>query len=219
MPRLEGIIFDLDGTLVDSKRDIAQSIVHVVKTKREIAVREEAVYPYIGGSLRQTLRELGGHPSEEVLDEMVEDYKRHYFSRCDLLSRPFPGVIETLDKLSNYRKAVATAKLAFMAEEVLRRHGLIRYFDAVVGSDSMPLKPAPDVIIAATEAMGANPKNTLVVGDTEKDIFAAKSAGALTCAVTYGIRSKRELAECAADFMIDSFSDIIEKIRAIEALF
>ena len=216
MSKLEGIIFDLDGTLVDSKRDIGQSIAYVIKEELKITIREESVYPYIGGSLRQTLKELSNNPSEDALNRMVEEYKKYYFTRCDLLSRPFPDVPETLEKLNGYKKAVATSKLKFMANEVLKRLGIIRFFDAIIGGDFLPLKPAPDTIIAAAKAIEADPKKVLVVGDTEKDILAAKNAGSKVCVVTYGIKTGCELAKFSPDFMIDKFRDILKVVEEIE---
>lgn len=216
MSKLGGIIFDLDGTLVDSKRDIGQSIAYVMKKELGITIPEESVYPYIGGGLRQMLKEIAQNPPEDVLNRMVEEYKKYYFTRCDLLSRPFPDVPETLENLSNYKKAVVTSKLAFMAEEVLRRMELLRFFDAIIGSDSLPLKPAPDSIIAATNAINADPKRILVVGDTEKDILAAKSAGSKICVVTYGIKTRHELEAYFPDFTIDRFRDILKIVEKIE---
>ena len=203
------LIFDLDGTLVDSRRDIAIGVNHALGAVAGLAVPEARVFPHIGGSLRGTFADLAPGLADASYDAMVEAYKAFYFDHCAVHTRPYPGVIETLAKLAGAPKAVATTKRTFMARRVTEVLGLAPLVDLVQGTDDgTPIKPAPDLFLQVMERFAARPGKTLVVGDTVHDVRAGKAAGCFTVAVTYGIGARDALAAAGPDRLIDSFPEI-----------
>ena len=143
MDKFSLIIFDLDGTLVDSRRDIATSVNHAIQAVVGNPVPEEQVFPYIGEGLARTFRELTGEKDPALLARMEEEYKSHFFDHCDVHSKVYPGVLETLAKLTGFQKALATTKRTFMARRVAGVMGFLEYMDHIQGSDDIALKPDP----------------------------------------------------------------------------
>jgi len=210
MRRFGLVIFDLDGTLVDSRADIAAAVNHAIGVVAGKGVLDEAVYPYIGEGLKYTFGELTGLTDGDRIARMVDEYKRFFYDHCDVHSRVYPGVAETLKAMGRFHRAVATTKMTFMARRVVNAMGLLEYLDHVQGSDEIPLKPDPTLFRLVIERFGEDPARTLVVGDTEKDVLAGIEAGCVTAAVTYGIRSAGDLESYGPDYMVDAFPDLLE---------
>ena len=210
-------IFDLDGTLIDSRRDIAAGVNHAISGHAGFSVAERRIHPHIGAGLRGTFTDLVPGAAPETIDAMVAAYKEFYFENCDVHTRVYPGVLETLAALDSAPRAIATSKRSFMARRVAERFGLDRLFDLIRGTDEgTPLKPAPDLLVGIMEHFGARPERTLTVGDTDHDVLAGKAAGCRTVAVTYGIRSREELKACRPDALIDSFPELAAVLATLE---
>ena len=207
----EAIIFDLDGTLVDTAPDVWRSANH---TLRRMGLREI--------TLEEAQRSIGPGPDnfarivlpEEQLgrfDEFISLFRQHYADHCLDNTRPFPGVIELLQRLDFIRKAVASNKPRIYTEKILDQLGLAPFFDTVVGpEDVQRVKPEPDMLLLAAERLGAEPARTLMVGDTDNDILAARRAGMPVCAVTYGYAPKSVLLVLRPDYVIDSPLELLE---------
>jgi HAD superfamily hydrolase (TIGR01509 family) len=203
------LLLDLDGTLVDSRRDIATAVNRALAEVAGISVPEARIVPHIGGSLRGTFVDLAPGRADADHDAMVEAYKAFYFDHCADHSRPYPGVIETLGALAGVTKAIATTKRTFMALRVAEALGLAPLVDLVQGTDDgTPIKPAPDLFLSLIERFGARPARTLAVGDTVHDVGAGKAAGCVTVAVTYGIGTRNALAAAGPDRLVDSFAEV-----------
>jgi phosphoglycolate phosphatase-like HAD superfamily hydrolase len=116
--------------------------------------------------------------------------------------------------LSTFTLGVVTTKESEGAEIVLRRLALIPFFRHIQGgSPGLRFKPAPDTILAALAALHCAPPDALMVGDTPADILAGKAAGTKTCAVTYGFGRRETLLQCAPDYVIDSFGELVDLVR------
>jgi phosphoglycolate phosphatase-like HAD superfamily hydrolase len=116
--------------------------------------------------------------------------------------------------LTSFTLGVVTTKESEQAEIVLRRVALISFFQHIQGgSPGLRLKPAPDTILAALAALHCAPPHALMVGDTPADILAGKAAGTRTCAVTYGFGTREVLLQCAPDYVIDSFGELVGLLR------
>ena len=208
------LIFDLDGTLIDSRADIAAGINHALAAHDAAPADEAAVYPYIGTSLEATFSGLAPGLSDAAYAAMVVTYKAYYFDHCDVHTRPYPGVDTTLAKMNGTPKAIGTTKRTFMARRVTERLGIAGHFDLVQGTDEgVPLKPAPDLFLGILAHFGAEAHRTLVVGDTDHDMLAGRAAGCVTAGVTYGIRSRGELAACEPDHLVDRFADLLALVQ------
>lgn len=210
------ILCDLDGTLVDSRLDIALAFQHAWRTVvGGTPPSVGAIAQHIGKPLAEMLHELGGGPSSPRLSAFLTAYRAAYARQNACLSQPYPGVIATLRTLSSFALGIVTTKEPEQAAMVVRRLGLAPFFRHIQGgAPGLRLKPAPDAILAALAALHGAPSHTLMVGDTPADILAGKAAGTTTCAVTYGFAKREALLPCAPDYVIDSFGELVPLLRA-----
>jgi HAD superfamily hydrolase (TIGR01509 family) len=204
------ILCDLDGTLVDSRRDIAVAFRHAWRTVLSSAPPSAAaIARHIGKPLAGMAHALGGVLSPAQLDVFLATYRAMYATQDARLSRLYPGVIDTLEALSPFTLGVVTTKEQGQAEIVLRRLALAPFFRHIQGGTAgLRLKPAPDTIFAALATLRREPSQTLMVGDTPDDILAGKAAGTLTCAVTYGFGGREALLQCGPDYVIEAFGEL-----------
>ena len=209
------ILCDLDGTLVDSQRDIAVAFQHAWRTViGGIRPSATAIANHIGKPLPEMVSELGGMLSPSPLGTFMTTYRGKYARQDARLTRLYPGVILTLQALSTFNLGVVTTKESGQAEIVMRRLGIIPFFEHIQGGDpGLGLKPAPDTIFAALAALRSAPQQTLMVGDTPADILAGKAAHTKTCAVTYGFGTRELLLQCAPDYVIDTFAGLLDLVR------
>jgi phosphoglycolate phosphatase len=209
------ILCDLDGTLVDSRRDIAVAFQHVWRTViGGTPPSATAIAQHIGKPIVEMVSALGVMLSPPLLSTFLTAY-RHTYARQEVrLTQPYPGVIATLQALSSFTLGIVTTKEHRQAEIVLRRLALSPFFQHIQGgTPDLSLKPAPDTVLAALAALHCAPSHAMMVGDTPADIVAGKAAGATTCAVTYGFGTREALLACAPDYMIDTFSELVPLVR------
>jgi phosphoglycolate phosphatase len=208
------IIFDLDGTLVDSKRDIAGAQLWVLHQLGVDSYQLEDIFPLIGKPLADTFTKLLPPDLHHRIDEAAELYKTYYPPRALETTILFPHVRETLDAIraKGIRLATATTKLTPGTRRVLTHFDIDGYFDQIQGSDNIPFKPDPFIINKILEDQSWERSNTLMVGDTDNDIHAGKRAGIATCGVTYGSLSKEQMLHLDPDFLIDSFPELLSYI-------
>jgi phosphoglycolate phosphatase len=209
------ILCDLDGTLVDSRLDIAMAFQQAWRTViGGTPPGATAIAQHIGKPLAEMLRELVGLLSPPLVSAFLTVYRRTYAGQETCLTRPYPGVITTLQALSTFILGIVTTKEPEQAQIVLRRLGLSPFFQHIQGSTpGLRLKPAPDTLLAALAVLHCAPSHALMVGDTPADILAGKAAGVMTCAVTYGFGSREALLQCAPDYVIDTFDELVTLVR------
>lgn len=209
--RLSGVaavIFDLDGTLVDSRADIAAAVNRGLRAVGAGERRDEEIHVLIGEPLVAIFEKLLGERAAGRAEEAARAFRAHYFDHCADRSRLYPGVAECLDALAGIPLAVATAKMTYMAKEVVRRLGIAGRFAVVQGSDGIPHKPHPAVLELAVRALGVEAKACWMVGDTPLDILAGRAAGMRTAAVTYGIGTEAALCAAAPDLVVGDPRDL-----------
>ncbi len=208
------VVFDLDGTLVDSIGEILESFSATARAFG-LPFEEAAVRALIGRPLRETFRRL--YPGEDP-DPLVAFYREHHLAHLGERARPYPGVERVLGELraAGFPLAVATTKRTATARRLLLRVGLFSFFDHVQGTDGgMAPKPAPDVVVAAARAAGGRPG--WMVGDTALDLRAGRAAGARVYAVTWGAGSPEALAALAPDRLeptLDALPEALGLARA-----
>lgn len=209
---ITNVIFDVDGTLVDSKRDIAAAQHWVLEQLGVHSYAPEDLYPLIGKPLTVTFATLLPPSLHHRIAEASELYKHRYPPRALETTTLFPGVRETLEALhsSGINLATATTKLSAGTHRVLTHFGIAEYFTQIQGSDDMPFKPDPFIITKILTDQGWERTNTLMVGDTDNDIEAGKRAGVRTCGVTYGSLSGEQIRQLKPDFVIDSLPELLD---------
>lgn len=206
--RFELVIFDLDGTLVDSSPDIRNAINHAIQPFGALPVSLQEAQALVGEGATRLMEKIVEIralpvPASEILPGFLAYYEEHLLDETLV----YPGVIEALEALGNIRKAVVTNKHRYLSFRTLEEFGLARYFDLVVGSDTTPeKKPSPVPIRYALDAFGIQPEHAVIVGDSTYDVEAGKNAGIATVAVTYGYRPAELLKD--ADALIDSMIDL-----------
>jgi len=208
---IKNIIFDLDGTLVDSKRDIAAAQHWVLGQMGIHSYKPEELYPLIGKPLSETFAMLLPADLHERIPEATELYKIYYPPRALETTTLFPGVRETLETLrtKGFRLATATTKLSAGTRRVLTHFAIAEHFDQIQGSDNIPYKPDPFIITKILEEQSWEKSESLMVGDTDNDIMAGKRASILTCGVTYGSLTREQMEQLNPDIIIHSLPELL----------
>ena len=198
-------IFDVDGTLVDSARDICGAMQEVLAARGHTSVTDAWLRRYIGRHLLDMFYDLGFEDPE--IQPMIDHYRRIYPLRRNAMTSVFPGVPEALGSLSG-RKSTATIKSTKNTRIVLEQFGLLRHFDHVQGTDGFPAKPEPDVLFKSLELFGASPEECLFVGDSAADMEAGRRAGVQTCGVRYGYGDAEEMARWEPDYWVEDLREL-----------
>jgi phosphoglycolate phosphatase len=205
---LKLIIFDLDGTLVDTAEDITNALNYAVKPLgvEPLGVRDTTAL--VGEGITRLIEKLLGSRyaalGAEVQGRFLEHYSEHLADRSSL----YPNVRETLEGLGGLKKAVISNKRENLSRRLLEALDINRHFALVVGSDTVSeRKPSAMPILHVLSALGAGAGESLMVGDSTYDIEAGKRAGLRTVAVTYGYRDRSVLRD--ADHMIEDMSELI----------
>jgi len=214
MRSIDLLIFDLDGTLVNTLEDITHSVNFTLGRLGRPLLHLDTVRQYVGDGLEMLLtRALGGHTG--LLEEAKGIYTVHQSRNLVVNSRLYPGVRETLDHFRCIPMAVVTNKTLEFSEPLLEQLGIRRYFRMIIGADSgLPLKPAPDAFLSIMKRLAVPKERAAVVGDGTTDILAGRAAGITTCSVTYGFRSEEELRKAGPDHVIREFSELKHLFRA-----
>lgn len=208
---LKLIIFDLDGTLVDSSRDITNALNHAIEFYGFKPFTVEDIIKMVGEGLTRLVEKILGENNASIKDNVLERFINYYTEHLTDFTRPYPGIRETLEKLSRYKKAVISNKRELLSKKLLEELGLLKFFDIVLGSDSVSeRKPSPEPVRKVLEILKIKPDEALIVGDSDLDIKAGREAGVSTVAVTYGYRDRELLKD--ADFLIDNINQLLPLI-------
>src|SRR5271170_5023800 len=211
-PRLgsvRALIFDLDGTLIDSKQDLIHSVNAMLRELGRGELAPETISGYIGhGAPRLVARALGNDCTEEERQRALAFFLSYYEEHRMDTTCAYPGVAETLEKLASMPMAVLTNKPVRISVRILDAMGLSRYFRAIYGGNSFETKK-PDPLGASTilRELGVEPRETLLVGDSEVDVQTARNAGTLAAAVDYGF-GVHDRGAYPADIYLERFNDL-----------
>lgn len=206
IPKFRAYLFDVDGTLVDSARDICGTIQQVLHASGRTDISDDLLRRYIGRHLFDLFADLGYPP--DAMDQMLVDYRTIYTSGGHLNTSVYPGVSEMLAQLGGL-KSTATTKGTPTTRVILEKFDLIKYFNHVQGTDGFPAKPEPDVILKSLDIFEILPSDCLMVGDSPADMEAGRRAGVQTCAVRYGYGDLNAMAAFQPDFWIDHPSELV----------
>ncbi|MBI5238540.1 MAG: HAD-IA family hydrolase [Deltaproteobacteria bacterium] len=208
----ELIIFDLDGTLIDSSADIAWAanrtlVSYGLNERSEADIRDN-----IGWGVKPLLERLMPGLGPEHITSARERFLEFYWGHLTVGTRVFEGVEETLKRLKGMDKklAVVTNKPAFFARRLLEELGISVYFDRVAGGDSFQnKKPHPEPLEKVIEGIGIPKDKSAFVGDSAIDCETGKKAGVFTIGVSYGFKAGATIEEIGFDVVIDRFSDLL----------
>ena len=209
------IVFDFDGTTVDSFADMEVAITHAATTagalKADDSLTERVrALLRIGKDLHYTFGHLVPANQPERVYACVAVYREYYMENCANFTQPFPGMVELLTDLraAGCKLAVATTKYQQTIERVAERLGLTAYFDLLQGVDGFPSKPDPHILRLVMQKMGMMPADTLMIGDTDNDILCAQGARVPVCAVNWGHGNDKELASFQPDYLVHTIAEL-----------
>ncbi|MCP9233068.1 phosphoglycolate phosphatase [Mesorhizobium sp. LMG 17147] len=218
----KAVLFDLDGTLVDSAPDITAAVNELLAGRDLPPLRLDQIKSMIGGGIRKLVERafaasgtpLLGSALDEANRVMAPIYRRHLTGRTRLM----PGVREVLTHLhlSGIAMGVVTNKPQLAAREILLHFGLTDYLGAIVGGDAVTyLKPAPDALLLALDQLQVEPRDTLMVGDSSADMAAARAAG-MAVILLRGGYSQIPVEELGADLVCDSLFDLPSAMQTLQ---
>ncbi|MDI3280987.1 MAG: HAD-IA family hydrolase [Bacillota bacterium] len=208
MPRFSTVLFDLDGTLIDTNELILRSFAYTSQVHLGRPWTKEELLPHFGLPLREQLQLLAPGRVEELLTT----YSRFNEVEHDRLARPVPQARRVLSALqrSGIKLGVVTSKRRHLAERALRHFRLWPYFQAVVCcEDTERHKPYPEPVLLALERLEARAADTLFLGDTPCDLLAGKAAGVQTAAVSWSLLPREQLATWEPDFWLSRLTDLL----------
>ncbi|HET9481955.1 MAG TPA: HAD-IA family hydrolase [Candidatus Polarisedimenticolia bacterium] len=209
---VRGLVFDLDGTLIDSYEAIGESLNHALSTMGYEELPADRVRSLVGRGLEILIRQATGGGDDVTVARGVALFRQRYDRICESRTRLLPGVLGTLETLSarGYPMAVATNKPSYFARRILDALGAGRAIELVVGPDLVAHpKPHPEMLLAALDRLRVPPADALYVGDMEIDIQTARAAGVRVVVVPTGSRGAAELALSGADRMLPRFSALL----------
>ncbi|MFQ5534402.1 MAG: phosphoglycolate phosphatase [Sphingomonadales bacterium] len=214
MARQDAIIFDLDGTLVDTAPDLTKALNHVLKSLGRDDVRENQVRHMVGLGGRKLLEcglaITGETPAASDIDALLARFLEYYSQNLSVFSTVFPGAIEILTELQDQgvKLGICTNKPIAFSHRLVHALGLGDFFPVILGSDSVKRrKPDPDHLWQTIDQLGASRARSVMVGDSENDVRTAKAARVPVVAVTFGY-SHIAPEKLGADAIISDFHDL-----------
>ena len=212
LKKYKNILFDLDGTLIDTGEGIINSIFYCIKEKNLKKISLEEAKLFVGPPLMESFIRVF-HLTEEEARECVKTFRIYYSKYGKLECSPYPYIKEVLETLlqRGYRLFVATSKPTVFAEEILLHFDLAKYFSDIVGSnlDNSRSKKV-DIINYVIDNYNLKREDTLMIGDKDSDIFGAQKSGINSLGVLYGYGSLEEIKNACPTLMADNVEDIIK---------
>jgi len=211
--KLTTILFDLDGTLINTNELIIQSFLHTLHEYFPGQYSRNDVLPFMGPTLVETFGEI--HP--DAVDEMVASYRAFNLTNHDALVTEFEGVLETIVALKEkgYKMGIVTSKMFDVVLKGLKLTKLDPYFEVIVALDHVEkAKPDPGPIQLAMEKLQSSPEETLMVGDNHHDIVGGKNAGVRTAGVAWSIKGREYLESFKPDYILTNMKDLLAILEA-----
>lgn len=216
------VLFDLDGTLIDSVPDLAYCVDEMMKQLGMPVRGEDAVRDWVGNGVqrlteRALINSVEGMPDQDLMDKAYPIFLELYAENTSKRSRVYDGVIEGIEWMleQGYRIACVTNKAEAFTIPLLKDKGLHDYFEFIVSGDTCAeKKPHPMPLLHAAKLMGVEPENALMVGDSRSDVKAARAAGFHIFCMTYGYNHGEDIRDYNPDVIMDSFAEFPNYIEA-----
>ncbi len=215
------IIFDLDGTLVDSAPDLSATLNHLLRKNNRPEIPPEKIRQMVGKAAKALIQkgfsQSGTMPSEMELTKLFNEFIDYYYHNIAVETKIFPSLIQVLEELKscNIPLGICTNKTLKLSEKLLKELKLFDYFSAITGSDSFKyMKPDPRHILSTLDIIKADPKKAIMVGDSSNDIIAAQRAGIASIGVTFGYTDKH-ISKYKPTKVIDHYDNFISAANLI----
>jgi phosphoglycolate phosphatase len=210
-PSYSTILFDLDGTLIDSTVDIASAANHARNQLNLPSLPVETIRSYIGDGVRALLERSLSTQDPKILDEAIELWWAHYRIHCLDTTRLYPGILEVLQSFhdNGVKMGIVTNKPLAASEIILSGLKIRELLQTVVGGDSTPnRKPHPEPLHFAVSQTGSPATQVLMVGDSSNDTLAAKDGGYASCGILWGIGDEASVRTAKPDYLISKPAEL-----------
>ena len=211
------IIFDFDGTLGDTRRNIVTTMQMTIAELHLPNRSEEECAATIGLPLAKCFKTLFPDIQEELIPRCAETYRRFFNENLKTIQpEAFPGIVETLSVLHQigFTLTIASSRSRNSLMELTRNMGIADYISYILGADDVKeAKPKPEPVLKTLADMHYDASQTLVVGDMAVDVLMGANAGAKTCGVTWGNGTRDELVQAGADYIIDNIEELIGIVK------
>ncbi|NKB80939.1 MAG: HAD-IA family hydrolase [Nitrospirales bacterium] len=208
------LIFDFDGTLIDSKVDIATSV-NLTLTELGLPCRSpEEIFSFVGDGVKRLLRLSVGEDNLTLYEQALRAFRGHYIAHCVDTTKFYPGIDAVMHHFSDHVKAIATNKSLDYTLRILE--GLGRRDDFAVvecPQDSTELKPDPAMLLKILHTLDVQPEQAVLIGDSTNDVRAAQAAGVKACAVGYGYGNRDKVAALKPDFFCERPEELMALFR------
>ncbi len=215
MMKYKAVIFDLDGTILDTLEDLANSVNFALSNNNLPTRSLQEVRSFVGNGIRLLIeRSVPLNTTESVTDKVFCDFKENYRQNSSRNTKPYSGIIDVLNELKaeGLLLAVVSNKADFAVQTLMTDYfnGIFNY--AVGEKEGVLRKPAPDSVFSAAEFLGVDLKECLYVGDSDVDIETSRNADVKCMCVTWGFRDKDYLNSLNPDYLVDTPNQILEYI-------
>ncbi|OGW54212.1 MAG: hypothetical protein A2Y81_10985 [Nitrospirae bacterium RBG_13_43_8] len=208
------IMFDLDGTLVDTAQDITNALNFALEPYDIKILTVEDTIKLIGEGVSRLVEKVLPVEKMHLKSDFIRRFLEYYSEHLTNNSKEYPHIRETLENLTNLRKAVISNKREDLSKRLLEKLGLSEYFDLIIGSDTASeRKPSAVPVLYVINKLGVSIEESIIVGDSNYDIEAGRKAGVKTVAVTYGYRHRESLTE--ADYIIDDIRELVPLVQKL----
>ena len=215
MKKYKAIIFDLDGTLLDTLKDLQEGTNYALRVNGMPERTLDEIRRFVGSGARKLIeRVIPGCEKEGVYEKVMGDFAFYYKEHCKDNTAPYPGIMELLKELKRrgYALGVVSNKPDFAVQELIPEY-FPDIFSSVTGErQGVAKKPAPDLIWEAMKKLNASKEESVYIGDSEVDIEAAKNAGLPCISVAWGFKGREFLKEHNAEMIVDAPEEILELV-------
>lgn len=213
--KYDTIVFDLDGTLLDTLKDLTNCVNYALRQGGFPEREEREIRSFLGNGIRRLMElSVPENLPEEEFESVFRIFREYYTEHCRIYTRPYDGIMELLHGLKEkgYRMAIVSNKLDEAVQE-LNRDFFADYMTAVIGqTDGMAKKPAPDGVLAVLKQLGGS-KSALYVGDSEVDFETAVNSGLDCVLVSWGFRDRDRLEKFPASALIDQPEQLLSWLQ------
>lgn len=208
------IFFDVDGTLVDARKDIANAMNFALKSMGKKTLPDETIVSYVGTGVKYLIKNSLDTDDPEAIDRGTKLYTEYYIAHAADEARLYPNAVDILEYFKGKRKFILTNRYTAFTEPVLKGLGIRGYFEEIIaGDDEACIKPSACMLDRVVPRLRIDKERSLIVGDMDVDIMIGKNAGVRTCWVTHGLGKIEEIKHLKPDYIIEDLIELKEIVK------
>jgi phosphoglycolate phosphatase len=208
--KIDLLIFDLDGTLIESKWDIATAVNLTLGDLGLPRRPQEEIFSFVGDGIKRLLRLAVGEENQARYEEALRIFRGHYLAHCLDRTRFYPGIEKVLDHFADKHKAIATNKSLEYTRKILEGLGTHHFAYVVGGDDGYGLKPDPGMFLKILGELKVEKDRAVLIGDSTNDITGGHNADLRVCAVGYGMGNREKMVACKPEWFIEKPEELIK---------